>query len=61
MSNGSLVAFTQHCFIALETLLVDETQWPDARERESISSEFAKFGFPGWVGLIDGSLLPLSQ
>lgn len=61
VSSKSLVNFCQRCFIALESVLLELVQWPAMAKRASISSEFAKLGFPRCVGLIDGSLLPLTQ
>ncbi|CAM6107633.1 unnamed protein product [Calypogeia fissa] len=41
--------------------VMDATRWPDRVERRRISEEFSKKGFPGCVGLIDGTLIPLTQ
>ncbi|KAL2607459.1 hypothetical protein R1flu_026032 [Riccia fluitans] len=47
--------------MALEDALSSEVEWPNRMERERISNAFALKGFPGCVGLIDGTLLKLSQ
>jgi hypothetical protein len=61
VSNGSLVNFTKRCFVALQYALKGFLKWPNRSERQTLSSEFAKKGFPGCVGLIDGTYIPLSQ
>lgn len=61
ISTGTIVNCMHRCLIALESALENEVRWPDERERARISSEFAKIGFDGCVGLVDGTTLPLSQ
>ncbi|KAL3679785.1 hypothetical protein R1sor_022741 [Riccia sorocarpa] len=56
VSHGSLVNFTRRVLIALEDVLRRELEWPRAPERHRISEAFANKGFPGYVGLIDGTL-----
>lgn len=61
VSTGSLVNFSKRCFVALESVLAEEVQWPNREQREVIKQHFTGYGFSGCVGLIDGSLIPLSQ
>lgn len=61
VSVGSLNNFTKRCFFALEAALKGQLRWPGRAERQTIAQEFALKGFPGCVGLIDGTLVPLSQ
>lgn len=61
VSTGSLCNFTNRCFVAMEAALKDHLRWPERAERRAISQEFAKKGFPGCVGLIDGTIMPISQ
>lgn len=54
VSNGSLVLFTKRCFPTLEFFFNNKIRWPNSRERESLSDEFARFGYPrcgasGWL------------
>jgi hypothetical protein len=39
----------------------DGTKWPNADHSEEISRMIAIEGFPGCVGFIDGTTLPLAQ
>ena len=40
---------------------LEQLQWPDAEERKHISSTIQQvFGFPGCVGITDGTLIPLA-
>lgn len=61
VNSGSLTNFTKCCFRALNTTLKDSIKWPNAMEHHQIHMEFSKLGFPNCVGLIDGTLLLLSQ
>lgn len=57
VSNGSLVNFSKRCFVALK----DQIKWPTGRDRTPVLDAFARLGFRGCIGLIDGSLMPLTQ
>ncbi|KAL3688784.1 hypothetical protein R1sor_015093 [Riccia sorocarpa] len=46
---------------AIEDVLSSELKWSSPRERHQISRMFAEKGFPGCVGLIDGTLIELLQ
>ncbi|KAL3686129.1 hypothetical protein R1sor_004151 [Riccia sorocarpa] len=56
-----MVNYTGRVMIALRDKLRDHVSWPTASERRRITTAFAEKGFPGCVGLIDGTLIPLSQ
>ncbi|KAL3699612.1 hypothetical protein R1sor_017634 [Riccia sorocarpa] len=56
-----MVNFTSRVMEALECRLGGEVKWPDRAERRRISDEFSSKGFPNCVGLIDGTMIPLSQ
>ncbi|KAL3684106.1 hypothetical protein R1sor_011572 [Riccia sorocarpa] len=56
-----MVNYTNRVMIALRDRLGNLISWPDEMERRRISASFAEKGFPGCVGLIDGTLIPLSQ
>ncbi|KAL3691343.1 hypothetical protein R1sor_004994 [Riccia sorocarpa] len=61
VSHGTLVNFTKRVMTAIEDLLAGELKWPSPRERQVISEAFAEKGFPGCIGLIDGTLVELIQ
>ncbi|KAL3690179.1 hypothetical protein R1sor_016488 [Riccia sorocarpa] len=46
---------------ALESIMRHEIAWPDRQERAVNSAHFAGLGFPGCIGLVDGTLVKLSQ
>ncbi|CAM6097379.1 unnamed protein product [Calypogeia fissa] len=60
-NNGLVDIFTTRCFKALKDKIRNQVKWPGPNERARISREFAKKGFPACVGLIDGTLISLSQ
>ncbi|KAL3693981.1 hypothetical protein R1sor_007632 [Riccia sorocarpa] len=59
--HGTLVNFTKRVIIAIRDRLHMYVRWPTRAERQRISAEFESKGFPGCVGLIDGTLVKLSQ
>ncbi|KAL3685319.1 hypothetical protein R1sor_003341 [Riccia sorocarpa] len=61
ISHGSMVNYTNRVMIALESCMGHEIAWPDRQGRASIAEHFAALGFPGCVGLVDGTLVKLSQ
>ncbi|KAL3701956.1 hypothetical protein R1sor_019978 [Riccia sorocarpa] len=56
-----MVNYTNRVMIALESCMRHEIAWPDRQGRASIAEHFAALGFPGCVGLVDGTLVKLSQ
>ncbi|KAG0251259.1 hypothetical protein BGZ95_006950 [Linnemannia exigua] len=60
-SAGAVVDFTRRTISALMDHRDEWIQWPDERRREEISQVMELEGFPGCVGFIDGTTLPLSQ
>lgn len=48
-------------FQALEEALGGQVMWLTPAERQDIKDAFALKGFPGCVGVIDGSLMPITQ
>lgn len=58
---GTMVNYTDRVVEALHDTFVDQVKWPNVQERVRISDVFAAKGFPGCVGLLDGTLFPLSQ
>ncbi|KAL3684883.1 hypothetical protein R1sor_002905 [Riccia sorocarpa] len=56
-----MVNYTNRVMVALESCMGHEIAWPDRQERAQSAAHFASLGFPGCVGLIDGTLVKLSQ
>ncbi|KAL3687147.1 hypothetical protein R1sor_013456 [Riccia sorocarpa] len=61
ISHGSMVNYTNRVMIALESCLGHEIAWPDRQGRAAIAEHFAALGFQVCVGLVDGTLVKLSQ
>jgi hypothetical protein len=57
----SIHNFTMRCITALELTLKGQIRWPNRQERQQIFDAFALKGFPGCVGLIDGTTFSLTQ
>ncbi|KAL3689071.1 hypothetical protein R1sor_015380 [Riccia sorocarpa] len=55
-----MVNYTNRVMIALESCMGQEIAWPDRQGRATIAEHFAALGFPGCVGLVDGTLVKLS-
>ncbi|KAL3697089.1 hypothetical protein R1sor_011165 [Riccia sorocarpa] len=56
-----MVNYTNRVMTALESAMGHEIAWPDRQERAVNSSHFAEVGFPGFIVLVDGTLVKLSQ
>ncbi|KAL3689388.1 hypothetical protein R1sor_015697 [Riccia sorocarpa] len=56
-----MVNYTNRVMTALESAMGHEIAWPDRQERAVNSAHFAGLGFPGCIGLVDGTLVKLSQ
>ncbi|GJJ77634.1 nuclease HARBI1 [Entomortierella parvispora] len=61
ISPGSVVLCTNRVMTALVSLVPDWIRWPNSQEREKHSRLMRREGFPGCVGFIDGTTIPLSQ
>ncbi|KAL2632550.1 hypothetical protein R1flu_004029 [Riccia fluitans] len=61
LDEGSMVNYTNTIMIALRDKLRYLVSWPTTSKRRRISAAFVEKGFLGCVGLIDGTLIPLSQ
>lgn len=60
-SMGAIVNCTRRCLTAIDDLCSHYIQWPNAERREEISTVMALEGFPGCVGFVDGTNIPLYQ
>lgn len=58
---GTVGLFTKRVITALLKLKNKYLVWPNAERRKEISAVMTEEGFPGCVGFIDGTTIPLSQ
>ncbi|KAL3690504.1 hypothetical protein R1sor_016813 [Riccia sorocarpa] len=56
-----MVNYTNRVMTAIESAMGHEIAWPDRHKRAVNSVHFAELGFPGCIGLVDGTLVNLSQ
>ncbi|KAL2642651.1 hypothetical protein R1flu_010238 [Riccia fluitans] len=61
VSHGTIVNYTKRVLVAIEDRLAGELKWPREDERRKIFEAFEEKGFPGCVGLIDGTLVQIIQ
>jgi len=62
ISAGTVNMFTSRVMQVILELEPEFLYWPNAEERQQISSLFGqKFGLPGCVGIVDGTPFNLSQ
>ncbi|KAL3677949.1 hypothetical protein R1sor_020905 [Riccia sorocarpa] len=61
LSHDSMVNYTNRVMTALESAMGHEIAWPDHQERVVNSAHFVELGFLGCLGLVDGTLVKLSQ
>ncbi|KAL3692911.1 hypothetical protein R1sor_006562 [Riccia sorocarpa] len=56
-----MVNYINRVMIEIESAMGHEIAWPARQERAVNSAHFAGLGFPGCIGLVDGTLVKLSQ
>ncbi|MBW0570739.1 hypothetical protein O181_110454 [Austropuccinia psidii MF-1] len=61
ISHGAIVLYTQRVIQILMKLKHKVIMWPKIEQQREMSQVMQAEGCPGFIGLIDGSLIPLSQ
>eukprot|EP00644_Phytophthora_capsici_P019346 jgi/Phyca11/132116/e_gw1.136.16.1 len=61
IGKGTAHLYTARVLSAVNAVADEFVAWPDYQERRRISRRMALQGFPGCVGFIDGTTIPLSQ
>jgi hypothetical protein len=61
ISKGTCCLYTSRVLLALSDLSDRYVRWPSQSERRAISRRMEQRGFPGCVGFIDGTTIPLAQ
>lgn len=61
IGSGTVVAYTARVVKSLNDLAKQYIVWPDRKRRREIGQMMREEGFPGCVGFIDGTTIPLSQ
>ncbi|MBW0551539.1 hypothetical protein O181_091254 [Austropuccinia psidii MF-1] len=60
-SNGEIALYKQHFVNCLINYEKNYITWPNFKKEKESSEVIQSEGFPGCVGFIDGSLIPVSQ
>ncbi|MBW0524134.1 hypothetical protein O181_063849 [Austropuccinia psidii MF-1] len=61
ISHGAIVLYTQRVIQILMKLKRKVIVWPKIEQQREMSQVMQAEGFPGCIGFIDGSIIPLSQ
>jgi len=61
LSAGTIVNCTERVITAILSVTHEWIRWPDARRRREICEVMSLEGFPGCIGFVDGTTIPLSQ
>ncbi|MBW0495427.1 hypothetical protein O181_035142 [Austropuccinia psidii MF-1] len=61
ISHGAIVLYTQRFIQILIKLKLKVILWPTIEQQREMSQVIKAEGFPGCIGFLDGSLIPLSQ
>ncbi|MBW0532223.1 hypothetical protein O181_071938 [Austropuccinia psidii MF-1] len=61
ISHGAIVLYTQRVIKILMKLKYKVIVWPAIEQQREMSQVMQAQGFPGCIGFIDGSHIPLSQ
>lgn len=60
-SMGAIINCTQRVLESIDSQCSQYIQWPSEARREEISTVMSLEGFPGCVGFVDGTNIPLYQ
>jgi len=61
LAVGTLNKYTERVTTALMVIRHQWICWPDEERRREISEVMALEGFPGCIGFVDGTTIPLAQ
>jgi hypothetical protein len=61
IAEGTVYNYCERVRDAFRNRMREYVKWPDAERRLEISQAFTEFGFPGCLGIVDGSLIPLTD
>ncbi|EFP74151.1 hypothetical protein PGT21_050170 [Puccinia graminis f. sp. tritici] len=61
VGEGTVELYTNRCIMAILRIQSQLLKWPSAEERVARAIEYGEDGFDGCIGVIDGSLIPLSD
>ncbi|KAI9237429.1 MAG: hypothetical protein BYD32DRAFT_487292 [Podila humilis] len=61
LATGTINKYTERVITALMSVKHEWIQWPDKLRRQEISDVLSLEGFPGCIGFVDGTTIPLAQ
>jgi len=61
LATGTINKYTERVITALMSVKNEWIQWPDEQRRQEISDVLSLEGFPGCIGFVDGTTIPLAQ
>lgn len=61
MSEGSVYNYCTRVAQAFRDIRHEHLSWPGPQRRTFLKSEMAEYGFPGCIGIVDGTLIELMQ
>ena len=61
MSEGSVYNYSRRVAQAFRDIRDDHLSWPGPERHAFLKTEMAEYGFPGCIGIVDGSLIQLMQ
>lgn len=61
LATGTINKHTEWVIRDIMSVKHDWIQWPDKQRRQEISDVLSLEGFPGCIGFVDGTTIPLAQ
>lgn len=61
IAEGTIYLYVDRVSKAIRKLRPHYLRWPTAEEHAALKDEMVEWGFPGCIGMADGSLLPLRE
>ena len=59
LAEGTVYLYTKCVCSALRNIKTEHLFWPGPVHKEFLKNEMAEFGFPGAIGIVDGTLIQL--
>lgn len=59
IAEGTIYLYCKRVCTALLDLRNDKLSWPNQQQREVLKAEMEQYGFPGCIGILDATLIPL--
>lgn len=61
IAEGSVYGFSKRVCRAFRNIRDEHVAWPTLEQKQGLKLEMSEWGFPGCIGIADGTLIRLSE